>query len=495
MKTSQLICTAWIILAVFSGCTSRETKLTVWSRSEPFSADPYEFNAAVHHVVWGPVFIKLFTAYKDARIEPSLVASWASNDQHTRWSFKIRGDVFFSNGDKILPKHVLLSLKRFFLLAKKNNSTNHLLLKLKGADRLHSMNDDVSGLTIDSEGTLVIDLNKPEKNFPETLAFGLYAVIHPNDYDALDGTWKGGLTPIASGPYEVQKNDAAHIILTRRNSYPSDQRANNAFSKIEYKWIDAELKKASDIYDGYGTEQPISGRFEFKGNTNDNVLFLRILGWQNSYEPLSNKLVRASLREAFYNHMLSKGIKVRRSLYPALHVESVESVKPENTLKNKFLSGKSIKFSPPGRLDIPSLLHMRDSLVAAIEEAGGKVITAPKLSMKEFIGLKKIKAGDPIPFHFYGTITTIGNEDPKETTKLMFSPEGVFLPDPGARVKKLMRNESFSINQVNELIFDEAVVWPVLHFSHGFFVNTSKVDLSRYNHQWPLSELQWMGAK
>lgn len=476
-----------------SGCTKSARELIVWSKDEAYSADPYEFNSSVHHLVFGPTFARMFTAYKDARIEPTLVKSWVSNSNYTEWKFKLRSDFYFNNGDRILNEHVLASVKRFLLLAKKNKSTSSLLLNLRGATNIESMNDEVEGLKI-VDDQLVFSFRNPERNLPETLAFGLYSVVHPKDFNAVNGAWAPKSIPITSGPYEISHFSREEIRLSLRKDFPKDQTASRPFEKIVY-YFTKEKRQVADLFRGYEGEPQSNEDMEFKGKTNDNVLLLRIVSWLDPKSPLSSALVRISLREQFYKNFQKRGNKIWRSLYPSFHVAAKEAKMPTKLLQGEILKGNVITYQQPTNTLSPVIQAYRDSVIETFEAAGAKVDFTKRLTHEEYMRLKRLSPGEQAPIDVVGLITTIGNEDPRETTKLMFSKEGIYIPDPSGKVRKIIRDQSFDIADVNQILYDDGIMWPVAQLSHGFWVNTSKVDLSRYNHQWPLSELQWMGAK
>jgi len=86
-------------------------------------------------------------------------------------------------------------------------------------------------------------------------------------------------------------------------------------------------------------------------------------------------------------------------------------------------------------------------------------------------------------------------EDPDSDIRFMFqSKEGIRLPDLDGRISKELERTKIDVNAVNRLIWDQALIWPIGHFSYGLWVK-SKYDLSRLNLVLPPTQLSLIGYK
>jgi hypothetical protein len=95
----------------------------------------------------------------------------------------------------------------------------------------------------------------------------------------------------------------------------------------------------------------------------------------------------------------------------------------------------------------------------------------------------------PIDIAFYSTGVDIA--DPESDIRLMFSNEGIRLPDPTGKIHLELLNRDPDIQRINQQLNDDGIVWPIRHYSLGFWAS-SRVDVSYYDTHRPLGELQWL---
>ena len=67
----------------------------------PFSSDPLDYDYYIHHYAFSSVFSKLISSEKSGGFVPMIASEWKNSNNLKTWSFKIRKDLSFSNGDKI----------------------------------------------------------------------------------------------------------------------------------------------------------------------------------------------------------------------------------------------------------------------------------------------------------------------------------------------------------------------------------------------------------
>lgn len=469
----------------------KNSTLYVFDRMTPSSPDPYEFDSRVNHIVYGPVFAKLFTFYKDAKLAPYLVESWKVSDSDSKWTFKIRTDFQFSNGERIKPFHIKEAIKRVFLLSNKSSSSlswKHLVI---GAENLSSMRDEIEGIKA-TDDSLMINLTRGEAGLPELLSFGLFGISHPSNYDEVTGEWNGS-NLVSSGPYLIEQgsSEARRIHLKLRSDFPLDGYVQNAFKQIVFSFDPAERER-SHIIQGKDDEKSPGEDYLFKGMSGAGVTFLQFLSWGDPNSPFFDREIRKDFRNLFYKNLKNAGINPVLSIFPLIH-SGVEEVGIDfNISTTRKLNGRIIKLRKPNNLQSPKIKTAWEVLKNTVVMMEGTVVEIDDVSSSQIIKLWKqhIHLSPKFDLAFRGTM--IGQEDPRETTKFMFSSEGIFLPDPSGSAHALFRELGFSLNKINKVIFDDAIIWPVFHETSGFWVHKG-VDLSRYNHSLPMSELQWIG--
>ena len=62
------------------------------------------------------------------------------------------------------------------------------------------------------------------------------------------------------------------------------------------------------------------------------------------------------------------------------------------------------------------------------------------------------------------------------------SKHGIQLPDENGDIIKLLSNKNFNVQEVNQKLWDQAIVWPITHSSSGMWVKkSSKINYTKMN--------------
>ena len=84
-------------------------------------------------------------------------------------------------------------------------------------------------------------------------------------------------------------------------------------------------------------------------------------------------------------------------------------------------------------------------------------------------------------------------DSPHHDVQFMFlSQQGIKLPDQTGEIKKYVRAALFSVQRVNEMLWDQAIVWPIGHMALGIWKKESSISLNSYNLVLPPLDLQWI---
>ena len=97
-------------------------KLTVWTQSSPYSADPLDCDAFVHHITLRPVLNTLVTQYRTGELAGTFAKKWTSSTDLKEWRFEIEPNFHFENGDPITPEIIVRSWRRMAFLQKQRKS-------------------------------------------------------------------------------------------------------------------------------------------------------------------------------------------------------------------------------------------------------------------------------------------------------------------------------------------------------------------------------------
>ncbi|MBI3534190.1 MAG: hypothetical protein HY072_01710 [Deltaproteobacteria bacterium] len=185
---------------------SSSSSLSIWGNDPPYSTDPIDYDAFIHHIAFRSVLSSVLTQYHLGNYEGILAESWSPSSEHKVWKFKIRKNLRFENGDEITPEHIVKSWMRIAYFQKQRNSESGFLELLEGFKEIKSINSKIDGLKIQGD-EIELKFTKPMKKLLETISFGLYSVVHPNDYDQKTGKWKDPKKVISSGGYKIASWD------------------------------------------------------------------------------------------------------------------------------------------------------------------------------------------------------------------------------------------------------------------------------------------------
>jgi len=167
---------------------------------------------------------QLFTAiyeglfsYHPITMEPILAAAsrWATSEDKKQWTFTIRENARFSNGDPLRAEDfraAWLSL----LEPRRNSPYSSLFDIIEGARdyRLGRLPASRVGITAPNDRTLIVRLNSPAAYFPSMLCHHSFSPIHPSMLNNVK--WE---KPVSNGPFYIEEINDERILLSKNGSY------------------------------------------------------------------------------------------------------------------------------------------------------------------------------------------------------------------------------------------------------------------------------------
>ncbi len=195
-KIIALLCCFVLITGLFSACGStgsaNKDSVIIAIGSEPETLDPTQG--------WGhgssPIIQSTLVRYtSELTFENDLASSYELDDSGLVWTFTLREDVYFTDGEKLTASDVAFTL--------------NTAKAAQGSVDLSYMESAVA----QDENTVVITLSQPTSIFLNTLAS--VGIVPEHAYSD-----SYGRNPIGSGPYKlVQWRAQEQIVLTANESY------------------------------------------------------------------------------------------------------------------------------------------------------------------------------------------------------------------------------------------------------------------------------------
>ncbi len=471
---------------------SIKSGIKVWSLRSPFSTDPLQYDALAHHICFRSAYASLVTEYKLGEIQGVISDFWSPNKTLDTWTFHIRQGMVFANGDIITPKIVAESLNRAALVMKNAKSESGLLEFLNGFSSLESATKLIPGIRYDSN-SILLSFIRPMPDLLTKIGFGLYAVAHPSQYDSVTGEWKDPHLLISSGPYEIADWNKESLSLKLRPSFPKDLLLGKPIHLVKFHFLPSDILD-SDIIIDFDESLAVNDDYVFNGPVKSAIKYVECSSWKAAGSLCGDKQARLALRDRFYKYFKEqKGVSLIQSFFP-LAIEGVrETTSSANSeSSNDYFRDKRIRVSKaPDVVKSNKFVNILTSN-QAFEESFKSLARDSGLKVEVVAPPSGPIVVDDIDVRF--KMTAILVDSPKQDIQFMFlSAHGIQLPDETGKIKDLVRSDSFDIQAVNRMLWDQGIVWPVGHMALGVWTKkSSNFNLKKYNTVLPPLDLQWI---
>ena len=147
---------------------------------------------------------------------PAAAASWQISEDKKVWTFTIRQNARYWNGDSLRAEDFRAAW--LSMLDPKNETPYSSLFDIiEGAKdyRLGNNTDPSSvGISVQGDKTLIVRLNAPASFFPSMLCHHSFSPIHPSLLNS--DNWSA---PVSNGPYYITNMTAKKITMVKNNLY------------------------------------------------------------------------------------------------------------------------------------------------------------------------------------------------------------------------------------------------------------------------------------
>ncbi len=158
-------------------------------------------------------------------LQPEVAESWEANEDSTVWTFTLRDDVTFSNGEQVTPTTFKKSWERA-LNPELASTLGYHFLPIQGATEYsEGAAEEITGVVAnDDENTLEVTLADPLSDWPAVVSHTVFSPVPEEAYNATTADaineWERG-TMIGNGPYAMAEPWKAdeYINLTANEDY------------------------------------------------------------------------------------------------------------------------------------------------------------------------------------------------------------------------------------------------------------------------------------
>jgi ABC-type transport system substrate-binding protein len=148
------------------------------------------------------------------QVEPALAETWTIDQGGTRYTFYLRKNARFHNGDPVTAADAAFSIRRLLRVSPQPEVLPHLL-KIQGAREYQKGNSEsVAGLKAVDDQTLQVTLEAPYGPFLTALGMNLASIIQKVDEVQFDAQLDKH--PVGSGPFQLESWEKGKSIQLAR---------------------------------------------------------------------------------------------------------------------------------------------------------------------------------------------------------------------------------------------------------------------------------------
>ncbi|MDR3303167.1 MAG: peptide ABC transporter substrate-binding protein [Treponema sp.] len=195
---------------------------------------------------------------------PAIAASWDVSSDKKQWTFHLREDAKYANGDPVTAEDFRAAWLSLLRLGEQAPYSS-LFDIIEGARnyRLRRQQDEQKvGVKAPDKHTLVVRLSSPASFFPSMLCHHSFNPIHPSMLGKKNWTKSVG---VANGPFTIQEQNATRIVMVKNPYYwdaqqvtlnkltirftKSGDEASTLWNSGEARWIsgDVNLNALTDL--------------------------------------------------------------------------------------------------------------------------------------------------------------------------------------------------------------------------------------------------------
>ena len=476
-----------------------QRELVIIDAAHTYDLNPHTANYNSEAQILNGLYEGLFS-YDPLTLEalPAAVKSFRISRDRKTWTFTLRDDLAFSNGEAIEAAHVKDSWLTLLNPASQAPFAS-LLDCIKGVSdyRTGKGAAEKVGIQVKNKRTLAVHLNTPAEHFPKILCHHAFAVTHRNK-DVYSGAFmlkeRGSkLTVLKKNPHYY---DAANVALPSIRIINSDDTDANtfAFNTGTAHWVTGALN-AQKVYES------------------ENIVIYPQFGtefwfFKAGKAPWNNPRIRQAVLSAVPRNQLREDsvVPAQSLILPLPAYPEVYGITDEENedARDSFLQAlkdsgeeQGQKKQPAFTLSIPDFAYVKKQasfIVQALQDLGVDVSVETSPGDRYLEGLNTSEAdmftytwigdfADPLAFlELFRSASTLRETEWKNAHFDALLEQAALITDTEKRYQKLAEAE--------QLLFAEAVIFPVSHpisfnavdmeILGGWFINPQNIHPFKY---------------
>lgn len=321
------------ILASHPGDTSTNVSggtFRAYLTSEPGNLDPARGVDVNESSVQAKIYNGLVRYDEQMKLVGDLAESWEAQSDGTTFTFKLRPNVKFHNGQTLTSADVLYSFERLLDPTTKSPRTWVLEKVLGAKERLQGLANSVAGLSAPDAMTVKITLTEPFSPFLSLLTMPSCYIL-PSGSTAEIASKRFFEKPAGTGPFQMVGRERDSYV--RLAAFPEYFGQKPQVGVLELRIIPESLKAEMEFESGNldllqlhpSNYERFSGRPEYAGRIHDvPAMSVMYVGFNNQKPPFNDVRVRRALnmlidRQAIIKAVLQgRGVPARGSIPPGI---------------------------------------------------------------------------------------------------------------------------------------------------------------------------------
>lgn len=176
------------------------------SADNPNHIDPATADTRQGSQVTELIYDGLTEVNSDTELVGAVAEEWESNENATVWTFTLKDDVTFSNGDPVTPTDFKRSWERVLDPDLASEISYHLFPIQGAVEVADGVATELTGVVPDDEAnTLQVTLTDPLSAWPDVVSHTVFSAVPREAYEAEDfSRWERGVM-IGNGPYKMSE--------------------------------------------------------------------------------------------------------------------------------------------------------------------------------------------------------------------------------------------------------------------------------------------------
>ncbi|WP_142342785.1 peptide ABC transporter substrate-binding protein [Bacillus wiedmannii] len=342
-KKSHLMVMALVTSLLLTACNNKANKsdteakkqvLNITVSEEIPSLDTAKTMDGTSAHVMQNIFEGLYVLNDQDQPIPAVAKSFKRSEDGKKYTFDLRKDAKWSNGDSVTANDFMFAWKRA-INRETASQYAYMLFHVKNAKEINkgTMPLDELGVKVINDYKLEVELEQPIPYFLQLLALPIYLPQHESFLKEQGNNY--ALEPsnlIYNGPFVLEKWKHEQEFQLKKNATYWDEK------KVKLDEINFQIVKdtmtAVNLYEAGNLDRvPINSQFvdKYKGNKELHMSSdpgIAMLRFNEKNNVLANKKVRQAIsfalnKEDFVAHFINNGSKPASGLVPVGHVNEV----------------------------------------------------------------------------------------------------------------------------------------------------------------------------